>query len=84
VILIKGLTPIPYKIVTIAAGAARFNFWAFMGANLISRGSRFFLVAAILRVFGEAARDIIEKRLMLITSLIAAGVVGGFVVLLFL
>jgi membrane protein YqaA with SNARE-associated domain len=83
-ILIKGLTPIPYKIVTIAAGAARFNFWAFMGANLVSRGSRFFLVAAILRIFGEAARDFIERRLMLIASLVAAGIVGGFLFLVFL
>jgi membrane protein YqaA with SNARE-associated domain len=83
-ILIKGLTPIPYKIVTIAAGAARFDFWAFMGASLITRGGRFFLLAAILRLYGEAARDFIEKRLMLVTSLIAAGVLGGFLFLVFL
>ncbi len=49
VILIKGLTPIPYKIVTIAAGAAAFNFWLFMGASLITRGGRFFLEALLLR-----------------------------------
>ncbi len=83
-ILIKGLTPIPYKIVTIAAGAARFDFWAFMGASLITRGGRFFLVAAILRIFGEAARDFIETRLMLVTSLVAVGIVGGFLFLVFL
>ena len=82
-ILIKGLTPIPYKIVTIAAGAAKFNFWQFMAASLVTRGGRFFLVAAIMRIFGEAARDFIEKRLMLVTSLVAAGVVGGFLILLY-
>jgi membrane protein YqaA with SNARE-associated domain len=83
-ILIKGLTPIPYKIVTIAAGAAKFNFWEFMGASVVTRGGRFFLVAAILRIFGDAARDFIEKRLMLVTSLVAVGVVGGFFILLYL
>jgi membrane protein YqaA with SNARE-associated domain len=80
-ILIKGLTPIPYKIVTIAAGAAKFSFWQFMLASLVTRGGRFFLVALVLRLFGEAARDFIEKRLMLVTSLIAVGIVGGFLFL---
>jgi len=83
-ILIKGLTPIPYKLVTIAAGAARFNFWAFMGASLVTRGGRFFLVAAILRAFGDAARQFIEKWLTLVTSLLAVGVVGGFLIIVFL
>ena len=84
VILIKGLTPIPYKIVTIAAGAAKFHFWEFMAASLVTRGGRFFLVAAIMRFVGEPAREFIEKRLMLVTSLIAIGVIGGFVILLYI
>jgi membrane protein YqaA with SNARE-associated domain len=75
VILVKGLTPIPYKIVTIAAGAAGFNFPEFM------RGARFFLLAALLRVFGEPIREFIERRLTLVTSLVAVGIIGGFVVL---
>lgn len=83
-ILIKGLTPIPYKLVTIAAGAARFNFWAFMGASLVTRGARFFLVAGILRIFGEAARDFIERWLTLVTSLVAVGIIGGFLIIVFL
>ena len=49
VILIKGLTPIPYKLVTIASGAAEFNFPVFMAASIVTRGARFFLVAALLR-----------------------------------
>jgi membrane protein YqaA with SNARE-associated domain len=81
VILIKGLTPIPYKIVTIASGAAKFNFAAFMTASLITRGARFFLLAAILRRFGEPVRYFIERRLTLVTSLAAAAVVGGFMAL---
>ncbi|HTI82282.1 MAG TPA: YqaA family protein [Acetobacteraceae bacterium] len=81
VILVKGLTPIPYKIVTIASGAARFNFGVFMAASLVTRGARFFLVATLLRFFGTPVRDFIERRLTLVTSLLALGVVGGFVVL---
>jgi uncharacterized membrane protein YdjX (TVP38/TMEM64 family) len=81
VILVKGLTPIPYKIVTIASGAAGFSFPVFMAASLVTRGARFFLLAALLRAFGEKIRDFIERRLTLVTSLVAAGVVGGFLVL---
>ncbi len=81
VILIKGLTPIPYKIVTIASGAARFDFGVFMLASLATRGARFFLVAALLRRFGNPVREFIERRLTLVTSLLAAGIIGGFLVL---
>ena len=83
-ILVKGLTPIPYKIVTIASGAAGFNFWMFMAASVVTRGARFFIVAALLRYYGTPVRDFIERRLTLVTSLLAAGVVGGFLVLRFL
>jgi membrane protein YqaA with SNARE-associated domain len=78
VILIKGLTPIPYKLVTIASGAAKFDFWVFMAASAVTRGTRFFIVATLLRYFGPVARDFIERWLMLVTSAVAAGVVGGF------
>jgi membrane protein YqaA with SNARE-associated domain len=81
VIMVKGLTPIPYKIVTIATGAAAFSFPLFMAASVVTRGARFFLVAALLRVFGEPIRDFIDRRLTLVTSLVAAGVLGGFLVL---
>jgi membrane protein YqaA with SNARE-associated domain len=81
VILIKGLTPIPYKIVTIASGAAKFDFWVFMAASIVTRGARFFIVAALLRAFGTPVRDFIERRLTLVTSMVAAGVIGGFLVL---
>ena len=81
VILIKGLTPIPYKIVTISSGAAHFNFGVFMAASLATRGVRFFLVAGLLKAFGPPIRDFIERRLTLVTSVAAAGVVGGFLAL---
>ena len=83
VILIKGLTPIPYKIVTIAAGAAAFNFPMFMFASVVTRGARFFLEAVLLRKFGEPARDFIEKRLGLVTGMVAVGIIGGFLILKF-
>ena len=81
IILIKGLTPIPYKIVTIAAGAAGFPFGTFMAASLVTRGARFFLVATLLHFFGDSVRIFIERRLTLVTSAVAVGVVGGFLAL---
>jgi membrane protein YqaA with SNARE-associated domain len=84
IILVKGLTPIPYKIVTIAAGAARFDFGMFMLASLLTRGARFFLVAALLHYFGDSVRVFIERRLTLVTSALAVGIVGGFLALRFL
>ncbi len=84
VILIKGLTPIPFKIVTIASGAAGYSLPAFVVACAITRGARFFLVAALLRRFGEPVRTFIERRLTLVTSAAAAGVLGGFLILRFL
>jgi len=81
VILVKGLTPIPYKIVTIASGAAHFDFAVFMAASAVTRGLRFFLVAGLLRAFGEPVRAFIERRLTLVTSLVVAGIIGGFLLL---
>lgn len=81
VILVKGLTPIPYKIVTIASGAASFNFAVFVAASVVTRGARFFMVATLLHFYGEQVRDFIERRLTLVTTMIAAGIVFGFVVL---
>jgi membrane protein YqaA with SNARE-associated domain len=84
IIVIKGLTPIPFKLVTIASGAAQFDLVTFTMASLVSRSLRFFLLAALLWRFGEPIRDFIERRLMLVTSMIAAALVGGFVALRYL
>jgi membrane protein YqaA with SNARE-associated domain len=83
IILLKGLTPIPYKIVTIAAGAAGFSFPAFMAASLVTRGARFFLEAVLLRKFGEPARTFIEARLGVITGAVAVSIIAGFLLLKF-
>jgi membrane protein DedA with SNARE-associated domain len=84
IILIKGLTPIPYKLVTIASGAAAFNFWIFLGASIVTRGARFFLVAALLHRFGEPIREFIERRLTLVTTTFVVFLIGGFVVVRYL
>ena len=79
IILLKGLTPIPYKIVTITSGLAGFNFPTFVAASVITRGARFFLVAWLVRRYGAPIQAFIEKRLMLVTSLSAAAIVLGIV-----
>ena len=84
IILIKGLTPIPYKLVTIASGAAAFNFWAFIAASILTRGVRFFMVAALLYWLGEPIRDFIERRLTLVTTTFVVVLVGGFVAVRYL
>ena len=84
IIILKGMTPIPYKLVTIASGVAHFDLVAFIGASIVSRSLRFFLLALILWQFGPAARDFIERRLSLVTTLFAVGLVGGFLVLRYL
>jgi membrane protein YqaA with SNARE-associated domain len=81
IILVKGLTPIPYKLVTIASGLAGFNLGVFILASILTRGARFFLVAALLRYFGSPIRSFIEQRLTLVTTSFAVAVVLGFVVL---
>jgi membrane protein YqaA with SNARE-associated domain len=84
-ILIKGLTPIPFKLVTISAGIAHFDLGQFVLACIITRGGRFFLLEALpLRIFGDRARLFIEQRLLLVTSAVAAATIGGVLVLRFL
>jgi membrane protein YqaA with SNARE-associated domain len=79
VILIKGLTPIPYKLVTIASGLAQFAFPVFIAASVVTRGARFFLVAAVVKKFGPAMLPVIERRLALFAGLAVALVVVGLV-----
>jgi membrane protein YqaA with SNARE-associated domain len=63
IILLKGLTPIPYKLVTITSGFAGYNLGLFVLLSLVARGGRFFLTAFLLNRYGDAARETIEKRL---------------------
>jgi membrane protein YqaA with SNARE-associated domain len=80
IILLKGLTPIPYKIVTITSGFAGFNLGLFFLMSLITRGARFFFLAFLLNRYGSQARAILEKRLGLWTAITVAAIVVGFIV----
>ena len=83
VILVKGLTPIPYKLVTIASGLARFSLPMFVGASLLTRGARFFIEAGLLR--HPQARTLLDRHLgwavglavlLLVLALAAVKLVG--------
>jgi membrane protein YqaA with SNARE-associated domain len=78
-VIIKGMTPIPYKVVTIAAGVGKMDVLAFIGASIVARAMRFYLVAGLLYFFGEPIRSFIEGRLALVTTAFLVLLVGGFV-----
>jgi len=79
-ILLKGLTPIPFKLVTIVSGALDYNFPLFVILSFITRGARFFLLAGLLNRFGGPMRTFIENRLGLVVSgMVALFVLGLFV-----
>jgi membrane protein YqaA with SNARE-associated domain len=80
IILIKGATPIPYKLVTIASGFAGYAFGAFIILSVITRGARFFLVAGLLYFFGQPVRNFIEKRLELTLLAAVFVVIAGFLI----
>jgi len=83
-IIVKGMTPIPYKLVTITAGAFDFDLAKFTLASVVARGMRFFLVAALLWKFGPPVRAFVERRLTLVTTLFVLLLVGGVVALKFI
>lgn len=77
-VLIAGVTPFPYKVVTILSGATGLNFAVFMVASLIARGLRFFVVAGLLWKFGLPVRAFVEERLGLMFTLFVVLLLGGF------
>ena len=83
-VLIAGVTPFPYKVVTILSGATGLNLTVFIAASVLARGLRFFLVAALLWKFGAPIRDFIERRLGLMFTLFVALLLGGFVIVRYL
>src|SRR4029077_11259901 len=78
IIIGKGLTPIPYKLVTIASGFAGYNIWLFILCSIIARGGRFFVVAILLNRDGDLIRSELEKRLSTWVAIGAAVLVLGF------
>jgi membrane protein YqaA with SNARE-associated domain len=81
---IAGFTPIPYKVFTIAAGAFKLNFPVFVLASAVSRGGRFFLVAAICYIFGPRIKPWIERYFNWLTILFVVLLVLGFLILKYL
>ena len=80
IILLKGLTPIPYKLVTITSGFAGYNIWLFILCSIVARGGRFFVVAVLLNRYGDVIRTELEKRLGMWVGIGAVVLVFGFVV----
>jgi membrane protein YqaA with SNARE-associated domain len=84
VILIKGLTPIPYKLITIASGVAHFHLGVFVAASALTRSARFFAVAILIKLFGAPVQAFVEKRLTLVTTVFAMLVVLGILAIKFM
>jgi membrane protein YqaA with SNARE-associated domain len=84
IILLKGMTPIPYKIVTITSGLADYPIIPFILLSIVSRGMRFYLVAFLIYRYGERARAIIEERLGFWVTLAGIVVVAGIVAAIYL
>jgi len=78
IILAKGLTPIPFKLVTIASGVAGLNLGMFVGACFITRGARFFIIAGLVYKFGEPIRTFIEKYLNWVALAVLVAIIAGF------
>ena len=78
-VITAGISPIPYKVVTIMSGATNLNFAVFLGASMASRGVRFFVVAVLLHFYGHKIRDFIERYLNWVFMLFVVLLVVGFI-----
>ena len=84
VILLQGLLPVPYKLITITTGLAHFTLWKFVAASCVTRGARFFGVAALVKRFGPALLPVIERRLALAAGVVVVLVAAVLIALRFL
>lgn len=84
IVFIAGITPFPYKVITIASGATDLSLPVFMVASVLARGLRFFAVAGLLYLFGPPIRHFIEQRLGLVFTVFVVGLVGGFIAIRYL
>jgi membrane protein YqaA with SNARE-associated domain len=78
-VLIGGLTPVPFKLITIISGLLEYNFLLFVFLAALTRSLRFFVLAGILYVWGEPIKALIDKYFTLIMIAITLGIIGGFV-----
>ena len=81
IVFTAGFTPIPFKLITISAGTFNINFFMFVIASVISRSARFFIVASLIRIFGESIRNFIENYFNLLAVLFTIFLIGGFVLI---
>jgi membrane protein YqaA with SNARE-associated domain len=84
IVFMAGVTPFPYKVITIASGVTQLDLTTFTVASILARGLRFFVVAALLWWIGPPIRTFIEKRLGLVFTVFVVLLVGGFVAIKFL
>ena len=84
IVFIAGITPFPYKVITIASGVTGLDLATFTIASILARGIRFYLVATLLYWLGPPVKEFIEKRLGLVTTVFVVLLFGGFIVLKYL
>ena len=84
IVFTAGFTPIPFKLITISSGTFNINFMMFVIASIISRSARFFLLAILIRIFGERIRLFIEKYFNLLAILFTVLLIGGFAIIKFI
>lgn len=83
IVFIAGFTPIPYKLITISSGGMHLDLITFILASLTSRGARFFILTGIIRIFGKAAKKLIDKYFSLVTLTLGLIVIIVFSLLYF-
>ena len=81
IVFTAGFTPIPFKLITISAGTFNINFHMFVIASVISRSARFFIVASLIRIFGEPIRNFIEKYFNILAVTFTILLIGGFILI---
>ena len=80
-VLFAGITPFPYKIITISSGIAGMSFYQFLIFSVIARGARFFIIAILLRLYGKTIRNFIERHLNLLFILFVILLIAGFLLI---
>lgn len=84
IVFFAGVTPFPYKVITIASGVTALNFMVFMAASIAARGLVFFVICGLLYFFGQPIRTFIERRLGLLFTLFLILLFGGFIAIKYL
>ena len=84
IILLKGLTPIPYKLVTITSGFAGYHLGWFILLSILTRGARFYFLALLMSRFGPTIKGVIDRHFNVVATLAVIAFVGGFIAFRFL